>query len=710
MTEGTYPFVGGGVSTWCDVVLSGLPEVDFHVVAVTGSPALKLYKPLPDNVASLHAVPLWGMAEPTEHSRFSEPFAKTVMHRARTSERNVEEQFLPLFRRLLALLRAPETAGPEAAKLVLALHVFFRRYDYRQTFRSEAVWTCFRDACVAEAEANGEPAPLLGHLVMSLRWLYSFLLPLTVPVPRVDVSHATLAGFAALPGVVAKAEYGVPLMVTDHGIYLRERYIANASPDEPVFTSRFLLRLTHLVSRVVYAVADQVSPVCDHNQRWEKRMGVDDEALRTIYNGIDTDAFVAPDPPPVRDRPTVVTAARVFPLKDIETMIRGCAVARERVPDIKLIVYGNNKVDLPYTERCEALIDELGLRDHFVFAGYHDNPKELYHDGDVFVLSSISEGFPFSVIEAMACGRPVVATDVGGVREAVADCGIVVPPRDHQGLGEGLATLLLDEELRAELAAKGRARVVEHFGLDGMIDAHRTAYARLASTATVGLADGLSDQMWYARDVLDVDLKTLPSRVERRPRPGGGGGDGAPEVGWISRNRHARRSFGRRKRALVRVRDGDGSVLEPVVAPAAPASAPAARPAPASVETEAIPFVVRRRLTPDEASRARETRAPRPRFAIDVSALEPDAAQAPTPAPEAAELPVVVDRMRVLERLPTHPSALFAIDEEALASEYAEETEAPTGSNETGAERSGPWWKKLARGARRVRERMRRRE
>ena len=482
-TEGTYPFEGGGVTTWCDVILNGLPDIDVHLLAVTGSTALTLHKQLPPHVKTIQAVPLFGSVEPTEFTRAEEPFAQTVLRRARTTDALVERQFVPLLRQLLEALERPEEAGWNEARIIWEMNRYFIRLDHRATFRSESTWRAFRDT-IRQQEADGGLDVRLDDLIRSLRWMYSFLLPITCPVPKTDVSHATLAGFAGLAGVIAKLEYGTPFMVTDHGIYLRERYIAMSSAEgESFFCKRFLLRLVHLVSRVCYVTADQISPVCDHNQRWELRMGATADKIRTIYNGIDTTLFTPP--PPEKDaertRPTVVTAARVFPLKDIETLIRACDVTRRRVPDVEFVVFGNNTVDKPYTDRCLALIDELGVGEHFTFAGYHSNPAELYHEGDVFALSSISEGFPFSVIEAMACERPVVATDVGGVKEAlVGGVGIVVPPRGFEALGEGLADLLLDDDRRRELGRRSRERAVDQFGVERMLDAHRETYERFA--------------------------------------------------------------------------------------------------------------------------------------------------------------------------------------------------------------------------------------
>ncbi|CUT01875.1 Glycosyltransferase involved in cell wall bisynthesis [Candidatus Kryptonium thompsonii] len=314
-----------------------------------------------------------------------------------------------------------------------------------------------------------------------MRWLYHYLMPLYVDVPEVDLSHATAAGFSGLPSVVAKMRDGTPLVVTDHGVFARERYIGIGSEKNlSFFAKKFLINLSILISKILYKLADKVLPVCQFNTTWEKIFGVEDGKIKVIYNGVDPEVFrPRPKPEKTREFPTVVAAARVMPLKDIETMIKASAIVREEIPNVKFIVYGALDADPVYTKKCQLLIKELKLENTFILAGHHSKPSEIYNEGDISVLSSISEGFPYTVIESMACARPVVATDVGGVREALEGFGIVVKPRDPKALAEGVVKLLKDHELRETLGRRAREQVLAKFRIDMSVDQYREVYNEL---------------------------------------------------------------------------------------------------------------------------------------------------------------------------------------------------------------------------------------
>ena len=408
-TEGTYPFFRGGVSTWCDLLVRELADIDFVIYAITGDPLVAPKYELPPNVRGLIHIPLWGVEEPALF--FGGDFGEMRRKKRKTDEQTISSRFLPLLREVLRGIFDPFGEVEHVGRAFHALHQLFREIDYKAAFFSRATWEAFGAEMRASFQRGDiEELPSVYDLTVSLRWLYHYLMFLNAPIPEVDVVHTTIAGSAGMAGVIAKFEYDTPFIVTEHGIYIRERYLAVLRGDFSPFLKRFLGNLSALFTRLCYIYADQISPVASFAKKWEISFGASEDKIKVIYNGTDPSLFLPkPKPEKTRGRPTAVAAAAVMPLKDIETMIRSAAVARREVPDVLYIVYGSLDIDPKYARRCRELVRELGLEENFIFGGFHPRPYELYTEGDICVLSSISEGFPFAAIEAMACERPVVA-------------------------------------------------------------------------------------------------------------------------------------------------------------------------------------------------------------------------------------------------------------------------------------------------------------
>jgi glycosyltransferase involved in cell wall biosynthesis len=132
--------------------------------------------------------------------------------------------------------------------------------------------------------------------------------------------------------------------------------------------------------------------------------------------------------------------------------------------------------------RLEASVREIGADSSVRFLGHRDDARELLAGCDLYASSSISEGISLTILEAMAAGLPIVATQVGGTPEIVdATCGRLVPARDPAALGRALAALADDAALRRTLGRGARARVEEHFTLDRMVREYRAAYYAAAA-------------------------------------------------------------------------------------------------------------------------------------------------------------------------------------------------------------------------------------
>ena len=486
-TEGTYPFVVGGVSTWADLLVRGMPYHEFHVAAIVDNPFYRLAFDLPPNV-TLQPVPLWGSEMAEEYLRVPGSWRRAW----RTSSTEVRRYFLPCWEPFIRALASRE-ANPAALGDALAdVARFAERHDLRRALASRATWLVLLE----QLRANALMARTSTQGTIDFgRALFRFLLPLSAPIPQCDVVHTSAAGLCTLPAVVAKYRYGTPLLLTEHGIYLRERFMALAP--KPVEEKFLLVNFFRAVTELAYREADILTPVCAYNAGWEAALGVDRERVRIIYNGSNDVALSALPLQPPPGPPTVGYVGRIDPLKDVATLIRAFSLVRKAVPTARLLIWGPASSQ-SYLAHCKKLASSLGLWDDrgglepsaLSFEGPTDDLPAAYGACDVIALSSVTEGFPYTVVEAMLAGRPTVATDVGGVSEALGGIhlgengtGLLVEPGDPRALANALSAVLLAPE--AERLGAGsalRARALERFGVIGFLAAYSEVYRELAES------------------------------------------------------------------------------------------------------------------------------------------------------------------------------------------------------------------------------------
>ena len=480
--EGTYPFNGGGVSTWAHTLCNQISNADFKLYSINASFEQKPKYELSKNISEVIQVPLWTPDEPYDYISYGEEYYKTVAKKEWTTSKVVEQKFVPLFTRLLKFIYSEDQETSELDDIFYKLWLYFDDYDYKETIRNEQVWNAYRDTVSKYIVGERNPDASLIDLTTGLRWIYRFLIPLAiVDLPKVDVAHLTLSGFPLIPALIANYKYGAKIILTEHGVFIRERLLAINSSEYPFFLKQLLIRFSEAIARLVYHKAEMIISVNQFNQKWEKWYGADPAKFKIIYNGIDPEIFKpGPKPDHLKGIPTVVAVARIFELKDVLTMIKSCAVVKRSIPEIRYIVYGDDNAVPEYTKSCLELIEELDLQENFKLMGNRSNPEELFLEGDISILTSISEGFPYTVIESMACGVPVVSTDVGGVKEALDDSsGFTCKPKDAEDIGSKVVKLLKDENLRKEMAVNARNRVLENFTLKKFIAEYETVYDNL---------------------------------------------------------------------------------------------------------------------------------------------------------------------------------------------------------------------------------------
>lgn len=483
-TEGTYPFHKGGVSTWCHVLTQQLPEVDFKIFAVVANPYLQQHYELSPNIQEVIKVPLWGTEDPAEFSwRF--PFSNALRSKLNTTKSVIKWHFLPLFEEFLQMVVIGDTDMVKLGQLLLDLHEYFLDFDYHKTMTSRAVWSALKQ--VASEPWQNQVSQLqvtVKELSEIMRLLYRLLISIHVPVPETDLSHSSAAAFCGLPCVIAKLKRRTPYLLTEHGINIREQYLNLNRSIESNFVRLFLYRLMGAVVRLNFYFADQISPVCEFNARWERWWGVSQEKIKVIYNGADPEKF-HPTPAVQKDHPVVMNMGLIFPLKGQLDLIEAAAIVRDKIPNIEFRFYGHPS-DQDYFAKCEQCVQRHHLEKNINFAGFTSEPWRAYSESDVVVMSSISEGFPFAVIEAMLSGATIVSTDVGGVREAIADTGLLVRASSPAEMADAILKLLeLSEAERVTYGKRALERSLRLFTQKTFLDAHLETYYRLLHQSQV---------------------------------------------------------------------------------------------------------------------------------------------------------------------------------------------------------------------------------
>lgn len=215
----------------------------------------------------------------------------------------------------------------------------------------------------------------------------------------------------------------------------------------------------------------------------------------TIYAPVNVEEFDPSSrdsaPPTLRDELGLEdefilgTVGNVNPIKGHEYLIESLTVHPERTDDVVVVVAGariSSQED--YYQNLEDKITRLGLEDNVHFLGYRSDVPELLAQFDLFVLSSISEACPIVVLEAMAMGCPVVATNVGGIPEQIPNrkYGWTVPPKDPVALSAALRTALSSPPERKQRAERARKRVECIFSLEACTEKHADVYRRVAET------------------------------------------------------------------------------------------------------------------------------------------------------------------------------------------------------------------------------------
>lgn len=461
VAEGCYPYVVGGVSSWIHSMIRSFPYIEFIVLTVVSdrSKRGRFVYDLPENVSAVHET-------------YLDDFDWTsAVKRKKTLKLN-KKQYSAL--RSIILNREPEW------------NVLFELFQKKNFSVDMLLMGADFLHIVQECYEKNYSHIVFSDFLWTMRSIYlPLFLILTTKLPKADVYHCVATGYAGVLGSMAKYMQGNGLIVSEHGIYTREREeeILKADWVRGVYKNIWIDHFWKM-SKLAYDRANRVTALYEHARELQIELGCPAGKIQIIPNGIEIERFEQLPGKKAEDKDYINIGAvvRVAPIKDIKTMIRAFAFAKKKVPFLKLWIMGPCDEDEEYAEECYELVEALQVKD-IIFTGRID-VREYLGRMDLTILTSISEGQPLTVLESYAAHKPVITTDVGNCRELLyggendnyGTAGILTHIMNTEELAEAMVRMAKSQGRREKMAACGYERVVNKYQLYQMQQAYEKLY------------------------------------------------------------------------------------------------------------------------------------------------------------------------------------------------------------------------------------------
>lgn len=458
LAEGCYPYVAGGVSSWIQMLIEGMPQHEFVIFAIGAESSLRgKYKyEIPKNVVEIKEVFL-DEFNSIKNSKFSKI---TVPEETCNQITNIlvgnKVNWEPIFDVIINESKFNVDTFLKSRDFMTIIEKI-SQHEYKNTAFSSIFWS-----------------------------VRSMLMPLIdllkIEAPEADIYHTVATGYAGIIGAKFKWETKKKLIVTEHGIYSREREeeILKADWVEPSLKSVWINFFKRL-SEGAYDAADSITSLFQSAKNIQIELGADSSKCITIPNGVDINRFDFVNKIDTKaDKFLIGAIVRVVPIKDIKTLIYSFDIVKKKIPNAELLIIGPFDEDKEYYNECIEIIEQLKC-EGIKFTG-RINIADVMNDLDVIVLTSISEGQPFVLLEAMSAQRPVVATDVGSCREIIegndefGHCGFVAQVMNPESIARDLIKLGRDRRLMKDFAEEGYERVKKYYSREDFLISYENLY------------------------------------------------------------------------------------------------------------------------------------------------------------------------------------------------------------------------------------------
>ncbi|MHB8254897.1 MAG: GT4 family glycosyltransferase PelF [Acidiferrobacter sp.] len=483
LLEGTFPYISGGVSSWVNQLIKGMPEYRFAVVFLGSRPedygAVKY--PFPDNLVHLEAHYLFAQTDmpPVETPR-RKPGTQRCLHDLHASVRDPNAPELPDRLRDIDFFLDKTGAIP--------LKEFLYGQDSWQY-----ITEMYETRCTDPSFVDYFWTVRNMHLPI---WRLAEIVHTLIPG---RIYHTVSTGYAGLLGALLHWHTKRPLILSEHGIYTKERRIdlLNASwvadrrsrlerdPSEISYLRELWIAFFESLGKMCYEAANTVVALFPEAQGRQLADGAHRDRGLIIPNGVHVPPLAALRAlrQDTLAAPVLCLLGRVTPIKDIKTFIRSMRTVVNEIPHAVGWIVGPEEEDPEYVIECRNLVDTLGLNAHIQFRGFqriHDILPHIH----LLILSSISEGLPLVLLEGFAAGVPAVCTDVGACRRLIfgqdedtfGAAGDIVGIADPQSLGNAAVALLQDPQRWRNAQRAAIARVELYYTDSLMFSRYRAIY------------------------------------------------------------------------------------------------------------------------------------------------------------------------------------------------------------------------------------------
>lgn len=450
IAEGCYPYVVGGVSSWIHRLIQAFPNQEYIILTIVANRSYsgKYVYELPKNVTELHELYLedydWG--------------------KKRKRKKLLKKKEYTALRSLLLNQKVDwETLFDMFQKRSLSVNNLLMSVDF-----FNAVTDCYN--------LNYSQIVFSDFLWMMRSIYLPMFHTLKMKIPKADLYHCTATGYAGILGSMAKHFHGGRLLISEHGIYTREREeeLIKAKWVQGIYKDIWIEQFRKM-SNLAYDRADLVTSLYEHARELEVELGCPFEKTIITPNGILVESFQNLPGKTEEEKGRVYVGAvlRVTPIKDIKTLIHAFSYAKEEEPSLKLWIMGPWEEEKEYAQECFELVDSEGITD-VEFTGRVDI-REYLGKMDMTILTSISEGQPLTILESFAAHKPVIATDVGncrglicGEKDGFGEAGILTHIMNVEEIAQAMVDMARNGERRRIMGENGYLRAQSRYRMEQM--------------------------------------------------------------------------------------------------------------------------------------------------------------------------------------------------------------------------------------------------